>query len=428
MHTCPFCRAVFEEDVSFCGICGVKMDGHDSIAPQRPFSASRKSVGGDWDPLLNKVIDSRYRVVKRIDEGGMGAIYLVEHIHMGKLMAMKLLLSQHNRDEELVKRFQREAKAISRLSSIHTIAVFDFGYTEEGLLYLVMEYLKGQSLGLALHREGPMSEAQTADIVSQICDSLSEAHEQGIIHRDLKPENIMLMKTKEERYFVKVLDFGLVKLRGVTEETRTEAITTDGCLVGTPYYMSPEQIRGGDVDQRSDIYSLGALIYRMLTGDPPFKAHTPMAVLSLHLKERPISMSKRKPDLEISRDMEAIVTKALEKAREKRFQSVDDLRRALEGLSSKLNRPESPEPPPGPASKQEQEQEWSWESDPYIGGPRDWAQYEKKVRWQRRNRVLFFFLLLAAIAGGIVVGLKGGFGEGTSEPPPRSVPTRPGAL
>ncbi len=270
------------------------------------------------------VIAERYRIVKPIGRGGMGVVYKVEHVRIGKLMALKLLTGELTSDSELVGRFKREALMVSKLSHPNTVQVFDFG-TSDGLTYFAMEYLDGRDLGHLIEDSERLDPVRVARLTIQICSSLAEAHGQGMIHRDLKPENIIVLQTREGE-IVKVLDFGLAKLR---ESSEMLEVTSRGAIVGTPYYMSPEQVRGESVDQRSDIYSLGALMYKALTGKPVFDAATPVGVLTKHLTDDAQAPSLRFPEFSIPDGMNRIVMRLLSKDPAQRFQSVTDLQAAL---------------------------------------------------------------------------------------------------
>ncbi|MBI5480202.1 MAG: serine/threonine protein kinase [Deltaproteobacteria bacterium] len=313
MPVCPQCQESYDEDLEFCGRCGSAMG--------RPASAS--SANDSW---IGQVIDGRYRVLARIGQGGMGAVYRVEHLRMGKIAAMKVLLQELASDRELIKRFRREAEAVSRLTHPNSVQTFDFGQVGDAL-FLVMEYLRGENLSAILKRDGPLLFQRVAPIVIQVCSALAEAHELGIVHRDLKPENIMVSRTKDGADYVKVLDFGLAKMR---ESEALNDITQRGCLIGTPYYMSPEQVRSEDPDARSDVYSLGAVMYRMLAGVEPFSGVSPMAVLTKHLTDEPVPPRQRRPDLDIDPGAEAIVLRAMAKRREDRYQSIDAMREEIE--------------------------------------------------------------------------------------------------
>jgi serine/threonine protein kinase len=277
------------------------------------------------DPLIGMIIAERYRIVEAIGRGGMGVVYRAEHARIGKLMALKLLTGELSRDPQQVARFKREALLASRLSHPNTVQVFDFGQSDT-LVYLAMEFLRGEDLSKIIRREGPLGVERSARIVIQICSSLAEAHEKGIVHRDLKPENIIIVKGQDGEDVVKVLDFGLAKLR---ESPELSEVTTRGAIVGTPYYMSPEQIRGESVGPQGDVYSLGALMYACLTGTVVFDAPSPMSVLSLHLTEEPEPPDVRRPELGIPQSMSQIVLRTLIKDPSRRLASVQELQQAL---------------------------------------------------------------------------------------------------
>ena len=277
------------------------------------------------DPLIGKIIADRYRILEGIGRGGMGIVYKVEHTRIGKLLAMKLLTGELTQRPEVVRRFKQEAQTASRLSSLNTVQVFDFG-VYEGLTYLVMELVAGEDLSRVLRGEGPMPSARLGKIIIQVCSSLSEAHQHGIVHRDVKPENIMILRGRDGTDLVKVLDFGLAKLR---EGSELNAVTSQGAIVGTPYFMSPEQIRGEAVDPRSDIYALGAVMYRALTGHYPFNGTTPMAVFTRHLTETPPPPDERSPERGIPPGVSRIAMQALAKSPSDRFQRVEELQAAL---------------------------------------------------------------------------------------------------
>jgi serine/threonine-protein kinase len=255
----------------------------------------------------------------------MGVVYKVEHVQMGKLMAVKLLHGELARDRQVVKRFKREATAVSRLTHPNTVQVFDFGRAD-GLMYLVMEFVDGRELARLVREDGPLSFERCAAVAVQICASLAEAHDCGVVHRDLKPENVLLRPSRYHGELVKVLDFGLAKLRAGDDRGD---VTGHGVLVGTPHYMAPEQIEARAVDHRTDIYALGALIYRVLTGAPPFPAASPIAVLTRHLNDPAPSLHDSRPDLDFPELAEQLVARCLSKNPDERFQSVDEIRALL---------------------------------------------------------------------------------------------------
>ncbi len=320
MIVCPSCQTEYDDDATrYCGRCGSDMR-------RGPLQSEESAV----DPLLGRVIDGRYRVLSKLGQGGMGSVYRVEHLAMGKHAAMKLLHPALSQDVEIGRRFRREAEAVSRLSHPNTVAVFDFGESK-GFMFLVMELVRGEDLGQIIRRDGPMPFERVRPILTQICDALSEAHDAGVVHRDLKPENLLVTRARDGHDVLKVLDFGLAKLRDSEELNQ---VTARGSLVGTPFYMSPEQIRGEDLDARSDLYSLGAVMYRLLTGEHPFTGATPVAVLTQHLTEDLDKPSERRPDLDFSPEVDRLVMRALAKDREQRWKSADELHAAIDAIPS----------------------------------------------------------------------------------------------
>ncbi|MET0283983.1 MAG: serine/threonine-protein kinase, partial [Polyangiales bacterium] len=306
-----------------------------------PRAPNKKPV----DPLIGEVVAGRYRILSVLGSGGMGVVYKVEHTQIGKLMAMKVLSGRLARNDMLRKRFQREAQAASKLSHPNTVQIFDFGESDQ-LAYLVMEFLPGHDLASAI-AHGPIGFSRVAAIAAQVAASVGEAHDAGIVHRDIKPENVMILDAGEEREFVKVLDFGIAKVRGAEER-----LTGMGELIGTPYYMAPEQIRGEAVDQRADLYALGGLMYKCLTGEPPFEGQNPQALVTAHLHDPHVPMRKRAPRLGIPDEAERIVGKLLQKDPAHRYQSMgalrDDLMRYLrsQGVASGMFDVESERHPP----------------------------------------------------------------------------------
>jgi serine/threonine-protein kinase len=276
---------------------------------------------------MGRVIDGRYRVQARLGTGGMGVVYKVEHLHLGKTAAMKVLTPDTAAKPEMLRRFRLEAQAVSKLNHPNIVQTFDFGQAD-GALYLVMEYIKGDDLSSLLRREGPWTFARAARFFAQVCSGLTEAHEAGIVHRDLKPENLMVVRRREGVEHAKVLDFGLAKLRERGANER--AISSGGQVIGTPYYMAPEQVRGEDLDARADIYSLGATLYRVLTGEPPFDAPSPMSVLSKHLTDDVVPPRDRAPMRALPVDADRIVLRAMAKSADDRYASAAEVQQDLE--------------------------------------------------------------------------------------------------
>ena len=301
---CTECGKSNPPESKFCGKCGTPL----TSAGPRP---------GD-------IIADRYRVVAPIGQGAMGTVYRAEHVQISKVMAIKLLHRELQQNPENVARFHREAESASRLNHPNTVHVFDFGRTKSGSLYLVMEYVDGDDLAKVLDKDGPMPFGRIAYLCAQVAGSVEDAHAAGIVHRDLKPENIVISEGRDGET-AKVLDFGLAKLFEGTVEAQ---VTSSGTIVGTPYYMSPEQIQGQELDGRSDVYAIGAIMYECIVGKPPFEAPNPVGVLSKHLSEEPLRPSTRSP-LSVPAEADEIILRCLEKDPERRYQTAEEVRQAL---------------------------------------------------------------------------------------------------
>jgi tRNA A-37 threonylcarbamoyl transferase component Bud32 len=308
--------------------------------PPRPVTAARAAIqaatgmapqgepAAPVDPYIDTTIADRYRVIRKLGEGGMGVVYLAEHVFIEKKVALKILSEDFARKAELVARFMQEAKAASKIGHEHIVDITDFGETVSGSVFFAMEFLDGMDLAGHIRSGGAMPVDRARHILNQICRALGAAHSKGIIHRDLKPENIYLITREGRGDFVKVLDFGIAKMSALDESG--SRLTRTGMIFGTPEYMSPEQARGDKPDHRVDIYATGCILYEMLTGDVPFHAETFMGVLTKHMFEAPVPPSQRNPTAHIPPDVEAVVMKALAKDREQRFQSMQELALALE--------------------------------------------------------------------------------------------------
>ncbi len=300
-----------------------------ALAPDTPDTSPRADV------LVGKVLD-RYRVLEKIGEGGMGAVYRVEHIMLQKHMAMKLLRFELSQNMELVARFQNEAIAAGRIGQENIVVVTDFGRTPDGLVYFVMEELHGDSLADAICSEPRFPLVRTINIAAQCCRALHAAHAAGIVHRDLKPENIVLTTREGVPDFVKILDFGISKIIEMSPNPEGVRLTRAGMIVGTPEYMSPEQAAGKAVDARSDIYSLGIVIFEMLTGKLPFAAENALQMLMQHQTGEVPSFSRVQPGLKVPGKLEKVVRRALAKRPEDRQQSMADLLNELQACAEHL--------------------------------------------------------------------------------------------
>jgi len=279
----------------------------------------------DASPLVETVIDGKYRVLRRLGGGGMGAVYLAEHVLLQKKVAVKVLLPEWSKKPVIVERFLREARASTRVRHEHVIAVQDHGITPEGLAFMVMEYLEGMELRHLLQQEGPLPWPRARGILRQIVSALSAAHAKYVYHRDLKPANIFMVHRPGEPDFVKIIDFGIAK---IADESETRQLTRSGMILGTADYMSPEQARGRAVTHLSDQYSLGIVAYEMLTGRVPFHDETFMGTLEKHVFGELVPPRHERPGLSLSVDF--LVCRMLEKEPEKRFLDMEEVGRALE--------------------------------------------------------------------------------------------------
>ncbi|HET6440720.1 MAG TPA: serine/threonine-protein kinase, partial [Anaeromyxobacter sp.] len=299
-----------------------------------------------------------FQVVRMVGRGGMGTVYLAEHPVIGSKVAIKFLHESMAHEPEVVARFYDEARAVNLIGHENIVGVFDLALLPPDRFYYVMEYLEGETLA-ALERRGTVPPVVGLEILLQLCDALAAAHEQGVVHRDLKPENVFLVSRRGRSHFVKLVDFGIAKLRGAGRG-RTQA----GVLVGTPEYMSPEQCDDGAVDARTDVYALGVMAFELFTGQLPFSARSTTQLLLAHMGKPPPRPSSIAP---IDAELERAILKALEKEPDRRFQDMAAFADALRPVQKRLSAPSpaaipapppAPAPPPGPAP-----------AAPSVGGP-----------------------------------------------------------
>jgi serine/threonine-protein kinase len=305
--------------MSSCGGCAGEVQLEDPFCPRCGAPVT--------DPFVGTVVGERYRIVSRIGVGGMGAVYRAEHTMMRRDLAIKVLLPELGGKEEFARRFEREAESASRLTHPNIITVTDFGRTAEGSLFLVMEFLAGQSLSNAIGT-GPMSQVRALGIVRQILRGLEHAHGAGIVHRDLKPENIMLVERDGQPDVVKILDFGIAKV--TQPQSGGEALTQAGVIFGTPEYLSPEQALGEAVDARADIYAAGVILYEMLAGRRPFESEDKVKIISMHLAHAPPRIRDVNPAVDVPLPLEQAIMQSLEKSREHRFATATAFLQALD--------------------------------------------------------------------------------------------------
>jgi serine/threonine protein kinase len=277
------------------------------------------------DRLIGVEIGGKYRIVRLLGEGGMGCVYQGEQ-KLGatiRKVAIKTLHQHLSHDPQILARFEREVGTVAGLQHPNTIQVYDFGKMDDGTLYIVMEFVEGQSVAAALESGGPMEPARVSNIMKQVCGSLEEAHGLGIVHRDLKPDNIVLCEKAGQHDWVEVLDFGIAKRSSETDE-REQKLTQQGMVLGTPPYMSPEQFTGKPVDRRSDIYSLGVMAYEMLTGGLPFTGNTAWEWATAHMTAQPRPLETFPVSGRIPPAMKSAILRALEKDPNRRFPTVTE--------------------------------------------------------------------------------------------------------
>jgi eukaryotic-like serine/threonine-protein kinase len=300
-----------------CPKCGVEYPDATTLCP-----ADGVALEKDPDALVGTTLAGKYRIDARLNEGGMGTVYRGCHVLMDKTVAIKVLRPSLAADEKIVARFSREARAASRITHPNAISVTDFGEDESGHVFLVMEFLSGRTLKDLIRDEGPLPLARVVDITRQIGDALNAAHAQGVVHRDLKSDNIMLVDTMAGDH-AKVLDFGIAKINEPEGDIDTN-LTAPNLVIGTPQYMSPEQCsQDAEIDARSDIYSLGVILFEMLVGHVPFSGDSPTIVMMKHLQEPVPSILEERTDVPAS--VARVVTRAMAKVRDNRYQNVAEL-------------------------------------------------------------------------------------------------------
>lgn len=283
--------------------------------------------------IIGTILNQRYRVLHVLGEGGMGTVYVAEHIALGRKFAIKILRPELCRNAIAVERFLRESQAASCIESEHVVDIVDTGYTPTGLAYYVMEFLQGEDLLSLIHREGRISWQRVRDITVQICRALEAAHAKGIIHRDLKPENCFRIKRSSTPDYIKILDFGIAKILATKEKDVTE-LTKTGEIFGTPSYMAPEHLNGERIDHRIDIYSVGIIMYQLLSGSSPFRGETPLQILTQILSQGPIPLRSLVPEANIPESVEKLVKIAMHRDRGQRFPSMTHLRQAIESIDN----------------------------------------------------------------------------------------------
>ena len=307
LKTCPQCGSEYELDVMFC---------------PRDGSTLRAPAGSS---LVGTIVADRYHILRKLGEGGMGQVYLAEHVKMGRKSAIKVMNPGMSTDTDAIGRFNREAANASRISQNNVAAIYDFGETPDGLIYLAMEYVDGEPLTALMEREGVLAPARAADITRQVAEALDAAHDMGIVHRDLKPDNIMLARQRDGSDLVKVVDFGIAKAQGGDGQK----VTKTGLVVGTPEYMSPEQLAGDALDGRSDTYTLGLVAFHLLTGKLPFPSDTIQESMIMRLTDRPRTLAEMRPDASWPQPVQDAFDRVLQRKAEDRYQRSSQFATAL---------------------------------------------------------------------------------------------------
>ncbi len=310
-----------------CPTCGTGYAGDLSVCP----ADGTVLTPIQQDILIGSTIAGRYQILSFIGRGGMSVVYKARHLYMERIAAIKMLHAHLVSNPQSVKRFQQEAQAASCLAHPNIMGVHDFGITPQGQTYLVMDYLQGISLAELIEKEKQIAPERAHSIFVQACDALAHAHQKGVIHRDLKPSNIMLLDNEDQPDFVKIVDFGIAKLLPQSEK-QGQHLTQTGEVFGSPLYMSPEQCLAGSLDARSDIYSLGCLMYEALTGKAPLAGANMLETMYMHLNEPPLPFKKVRPDLNLPEELEAVVFKTMEKDPNDRQQSMSELADEIEAV------------------------------------------------------------------------------------------------
>ena len=312
---CPKCQAENTSDSQFCKKCATPLPGSEKIL----VSYTETFQAPIQDLTRGTIFAGRYEIIEELGKGGMGKVYRVEDNKIKEEIALKLIKPEISADKQTIDRFRNELKMTRMISHRNVCSMFDLG-EEKGMSFITMEYVPGEDLKSMIRMSGQLSTGTAIKIAKQICDGLSEAHRLGIVHRDLKPSNVMIDKEGNAR----IMDFGIAR------SIRAKSITGEGIMIGTPEYMSPEQVEGEEVDQRSDIYSLGVILYEMATGRVPFGGDTPLSIAVKH--KTAVPLDPRRLNHQIPEDFSRVILRCMEKSREKRYQSAQELLSELNKL------------------------------------------------------------------------------------------------
>src|SRR5215210_4761964 len=333
---CPQCHMPLREGALFCTRCGARTVAVAGEGAAASVPTVETGAGGApteaaeaGDSLVGRVLDGKYEIVAPLGSGGMGAVYRARRVLIGDEVAVKVLHQRLTGDEKLVERFRREARAAAQLHHPNVVTIHDYGEARGpgGFAYIVMELVRGESLRDILKREGRLEPARAVSLMRDVCAGVGAAHRRGIVHRDIKPDNIIVTPADEDRpaESVKVVDFGIAKLRDLAAEGST--LTEAGMMVGTLFYMSPEQCKGEPLDSRADVYSLGAMLHEMLAGTPPFTASNITSLIFKHVGEPPPPLPE---DLPVPAALRAAVLRALSKEPDARPRDASEFAREIQ--------------------------------------------------------------------------------------------------
>ncbi|HEX4684707.1 MAG TPA: serine/threonine-protein kinase [Gemmatimonadaceae bacterium] len=308
LKVCPQCGTEYPANARFCETDGTAL-----------------RAASDSTDLVGSIIADRYHVLRKLGEGGMGEVYLAEHVKMGRKSALKVMHPAMKANVDAISRFNREAANASRIAHANVAAVYDFGETPDGIIYLAMELVDGPPLTTIIEQQGALPPTRAAEIVRQTAEALAVAHDMGIVHRDLKPDNIMIARNRDGSDCVKVVDFGIAKAAG----NDAQKVTKTGLVVGTPDYMSPEQLAGDKLDGRSDIYALALVAFNMLTGKLPFPSDSAQEAMIMRLTDKPKRLADMRPETRWPADVQAVMDKGLERDVNARYQNAIEFGMAL---------------------------------------------------------------------------------------------------
>ncbi|HKY05964.1 MAG TPA: serine/threonine-protein kinase [Blastocatellia bacterium] len=344
MKRCPQCGQEYKDNARFCPRDGYNLDmvsSEPTMAGSNPIEVPEP---GQTDPLIGRILAARYRLLQKLGQGGMGAVYKGQHIKMNRMTAIKVLTAQLAEDPQFVARFEREAEMASHIDHPNAVNIYDFGEAEDGLVYIAMEFIEGQPLSSIIEKEGALALDRVVRITYQAADALHAAHNLGIIHRDFKPDNIMVCQKSGRPDWVEVVDFGIAKRAAL--EPENQGLTQTGFILGTPAYMSPEQVAGEPLDVRSDLYSLALVSYEMITGTLPFTGNSVQSVMVNRLLQPPMSFRQVRPGLNAPPAVEAVIMRALARHARDRYSSTVEFASELERAFRQF--PGLPPPQPQP--------------------------------------------------------------------------------